>query len=403
MAFFQNADPYGSPYQGLLSNPVYGQGILGGGMAQPQAAPPPVQPALGGNGGGFFRDNSNTLMNFGSALLSQPTFGLALADFGQRAPQAIGSDRKRRSMNEVLKNYPNLDPASRAYFMANPEAFDSYMATKLTKTRDIRNDPNGIPRYTDTSEEVFPGIKPLDEGPPGIFSGKSVMGQGLNYLINKGKITEEQAAMLAASKPVTGADGTIYLATPQGVFANNQPVVGDGSEGEMGGDGADPYAMAAPGQPPGANGMIPLTGPKTYGNEEQTKNAGFAKRMIAADQIISTPASADASTSLVQQGLSRVPVAGNFMVSDNYQKVDQAQRDFVNAILRRESGAAISPSEFENARQQYFPQPGDSDAVIQQKAANRQTAIAGLRQSAGPLSQGFIGGNDGGYTVKRVK
>jgi hypothetical protein len=66
------------------------------------------------------------------------------------------------------------------------------------------------------------------------------------------------------------------------------------------------------------------------------------------------------------------------------QKAEQAQRNFVNAILRQESGAVISPSEFDNAKKQYFPQPGDTPEVIAQKAANRKTAINGLSRSAGP-------------------
>jgi hypothetical protein len=37
--------------------------------------------------------------------------------------------------------------------------------------------------------------------------------------------------------------------------------------------------------------------------------------------------------------------------SDDRQRFDQATRDFINATLRRESGAAIAESEFENVRQ----------------------------------------------------
>jgi hypothetical protein len=62
---------------------------------------------------------------------------------------------------------------------------------------------------------------------------------------------------------------------------------------------------------------------------------------------------------------------------------DQAKRDFINAILRRESGAVISEEEFANAEQQYFPQPGDGPEVIAQKRANRENAIRGIEVSAG--------------------
>jgi len=62
---------------------------------------------------------------------------------------------------------------------------------------------------------------------------------------------------------------------------------------------------------------------------------------------------------------------------------DQAEKNFVNSILRRESGAAISKAEFENAEEQYFPRPGDNPEVIAQKKANRMQAMAGLKAEAG--------------------
>jgi hypothetical protein len=61
------------------------------------------------------------------------------------------------------------------------------------------------------------------------------------------------------------------------------------------------------------------------------------------------------------------------------QQLDQAKRDFVNAVLRRESGAVIADSEFDNADKQYFPQVGDSKDVIEQKARNRAVAIEGMK------------------------
>jgi hypothetical protein len=70
--------------------------------------------------------------------------------------------------------------------------------------------------------------------------------------------------------------------------------------------------------------------------------------------------------------------------SDDIKKQDQAQRNFVNAILRRESGAAIAESEFDSARKQYFPQFGDSPEVLKQKEQNRKTAIAALSAEGGP-------------------
>ena len=79
--------------------------------------------------------------------------------------------------------------------------------------------------------------------------------------------------------------------------------------------------------------------------------------------------------------------ANAFVLGEQEQKVDQAQRNFINAIMRRESGAAIAPSEFDNARKQYFPEQSDSDAVKAQKKANRELVIQGLGQIAGPMGE----------------
>jgi hypothetical protein len=141
MAFFGNADPFGSPYAGILGNPVYSQGILGGGTptaAQPGFSPVPTPQQPQSNPfGGFLQGNSNTLMQLGSALLSQPNFGMALANFGQQAPQAIGSDRRRKALNNLLMSKSgkaNLDPETVAYLNSDPELASKYIGQSLGLT-----------------------------------------------------------------------------------------------------------------------------------------------------------------------------------------------------------------------------------------------------------------------------
>jgi hypothetical protein len=74
----------------------------------------------------------------------------------------------------------------------------------------------------------------------------------------------------------------------------------------------------------------------------------------------------------------------NGLNSDQQQSYDQAKRNFVSAVLRKESGAAISQDEFTNEDKKYFPQPNDSAATIEQKARARDLAIEGLKAQAGP-------------------
>lgn len=129
------------------------------------------------------------------------------------------------------------------------------------------------------------------------------------------------------------------------------------------------------------------TNPFAYGkqNETQSKDSGFANRMFNAEAVLRDPKVESAATSLSENVKGMAPgFVSNYLTSPDYQKFDQAKRDFVNAVLRRESGAAISSSEFDNAHKQYFPQPGDTPERIAQKRANRQAAIAGVAGGGGP-------------------
>lgn len=123
-------------------------------------------------------------------------------------------------------------------------------------------------------------------------------------------------------------------------------------------------------------------------NEGQGKAAGFTDRMLQSEGILSGIGGQggvqEQGTSAVQSALSAIPGVGNYLTSTDRQKFEQAKRDFVNAQLRRESGAAISPSEFDSANKQYFPVPGDSPEVIAQKTANRRAAIQALGREGGP-------------------
>jgi hypothetical protein len=76
--------------------------------------------------------------------------------------------------------------------------------------------------------------------------------------------------------------------------------------------------------------------------------------------------------------------------SPEQQQVDQARRNFISAVLRKESGAAIGVDEYSNEERKYFPQLGDSDKVIKQKQDARKLAIQALEAQAGPSGKRLI-------------
>lgn len=130
----------------------------------------------------------------------------------------------------------------------------------------------------------------------------------------------------------------------------------------------------------------------------------YADRMLQANAVITEIGDKFAKPeSLLGQ---YVP---NIFKDAERQKFEQAQRNFINAVLRKESGAVIAQDEFDNARLQYFPQPGDSAGVLLQKAQNRNTAINGIYNAANvqsptssssntPLTSGYKGVTTSGLT-----
>lgn len=133
-----------------------------------------------------------------------------------------------------------------------------------------------------------------------------------------------------------------------------------------------------------ANGQ-PVAG-KTL-NDSQSKALLFASRGQAANKILEDlEAKGVTRPSIIKQGAEAIPVVGGLLgaaanavvASPEQQQVEQAQRDFINATLRRESGAAINAGEFENGKKQYFPQIGDTPEVIAQKKQNRELAMRGI-------------------------
>ena len=158
-----------------------------------------------------------------------------------------------------------------------------------------------------------------------------------------------------------------YGSPVAGVDEQGNPVFFQPSRG-----GGDPAIV--PGVRPAPKGM----------NEGQAKAAGFADRIAESNPILDAP-----PPTVGSMILSGVP-GGNFALDPNQQKFFQAERNFINAVLRRESGAVISDPEFENARKQYIPQPGDSNSVLEQKRRNRETVLRSLVRDAGPSYQPII-------------
>lgn len=110
----------------------------------------------------------------------------------------------------------------------------------------------------------------------------------------------------------------------------------------------------------------------------ERKAAGFAVRLDSSSLILN-----ELQEEFSGFGAGVGEFLPNFAKSADRQRFDQASRNFINAVLRNESGAAIAPSEFVSAEKQYIPQPGDSAAVLEQKKANRDLVASSFRAASG--------------------
>lgn len=135
---------------------------------------------------------------------------------------------------------------------------------------------------------------------------------------------------------------------------------------------------------------ITAAGPE---KQDQANAMLFGKRMQIADDLITK--NEMAGTEFMNVFLKKFEDFGSrALMPENFQIFDDARRDFVNAVLRRESGAAIAPSEFESAERQYFPVFGDSQAAIEEKRKRRKVATDLLIAASGADGKNFLSAYD---------
>jgi hypothetical protein len=154
-------------------------------------------------------------------------------------------------------------------------------------------------------------------------------------------------------------------------------------------------------------------GATTTLTEGQSKALVFGSRMADADRAMRAAAETPGGVlsgatdrpgyikRTAQATVGMMPIVGdklsaaagsalNFTQSDAQQSVENAEVNFLTAVLRRESGAVISPSEFATGELLYFPRLGDSPQRIAQKARNRQMATQGILMEVPEAQRGSV-------------
>ena len=133
-----------------------------------------------------------------------------------------------------------------------------------------------------------------------------------------------------------------------------------------------------------SKGVEPIPGgPATKPTEGQGLASGFYDRMASSSETIDAleDSGYDPST------LSHAAVP-DMLAPPETQQYRQAQRDWVRAKLRKESGAAIGEKEMADEIKTYFPQPNEPPKVIAQKRRARAVAERAMYRQAGPANAG---------------
>ncbi len=76
--------------------------------------------------------------------------------------------------------------------------------------------------------------------------------------------------------------------------------------------------------------------------------------------------------------------ATRLALPNDYKQYQTAKDAFLNAFLRRVSGATVHDAEYYREEKVYFPQPGDDAKRIEYKRQLRDDAIMRMKQQVGP-------------------
>jgi len=111
--------------------------------------------------------------------------------------------------------------------------------------------------------------------------------------------------------------------------------------------------------------------------EGQSKDIGYLNRATAANAKLD----ADRTAALVSsKNLGRnVPFVGNALQSSSSRQGGQIGKDFIAAVLRKDTGAAVTEQEFEFYSDIFLPQWGDDAAAIALKEQSRRAFLDGMR------------------------
>ena len=118
--------------------------------------------------------------------------------------------------------------------------------------------------------------------------------------------------------------------------------------------------------------------------EGESKDVAYATRAQGALEVLEPVAGELTSLGSQIAGYDPTGIVRSRVQSPNYQVARQAGDEFLQAILRKDTGAAITADEQALYGVTYLPQPGDGPEVLAAKRAARQRAVAAINAGMSP-------------------
>lgn len=350
--------------------------------------------------------------------------------FNPQNPEILELNRQRK-MAELLTSQGLQTPqaqtvAGGVYVPPNPleyigKLFNTYVGTKAnealdkkeldlaqklrelgaTETKDILNTLKGTPEVvTELAGPAYQGVAPTAVMPAKAGDANAALAQAL-----MGQSPQAQRlipSLIEQANPKPIAEQIKYnLAKEGGYKGSFNDFINQMSEADKARIAIDKQRLGLEGARLGLEQqklLQEMSGLKL--NEQQGQAVGFGTRAKEASEILKNledkgVKDVGVTRTAIASTLGMTPLIGdkleqntmtalNATASKDQQATLQARKNFATAVLRKESGASISPTEFADVDRIYFPQPGDNSELLKQKQRARDLAIQSLEVQAGP-------------------
>ena len=358
----------------------------------------------------------------------------ALRQLATQYPDQIESVRKGMGfIDEEQRNSIGTLAAGARLASSSPEAMQSWLQNNAKELTRVGVDPNSVAQMYQQNPSGFGefvdhlGMAAL--GPIDYFNVQDKMAgrdidrgrlaetirsnQAGEALQARGQVISRANALTSAYAPTAAMqnynqyaqmlkadpDGAAAFAAAAGINPNAKKLLKvetnpDGSVTKYYTDGSEEAGKLN--QPISGDGIKPISLPQAQSiidkaNEGSKKAAGFALRLKdSMDSMNQLSKSIDPKrVALINRSLGDGTIA-NLSLSPAEQQYMVNARDALYAILRPETGAAITLPEMQEYSKMYLPQPGDSKAATETKMRKMQGQYNSLRGQSGRVYDALV-------------